>query len=153
MIDIKELTKDKTRIRLVYNKETKEILGEFNKWRKENPKVSLHSNSNIGTVDLGYKRSGHYKYNFDNIEYLNLNDIHNNMVELHKKIEKDKYNKAKPIAKARLDAMEEELEALRIKHSCDIDYCMEGDTHGIYDDYMYISTEVNNIVFERRINQ
>jgi len=146
-MDIKDLTKDKTRINLAYNKETKEILGEFYTWKKENP----NSNIKYTIVEVGYKSRGHYKYNIDAIKELGLWDIHQEMLELHKQKEQAKYSEAKPIAEARLDDMEKALTDIRKKYNCDIGYHIDGDSSGIYEDYLYIDTEVNGISFTRRL--
>lgn len=56
-------------------------------------------------------------------------------------------------ANAKLDVAEAEFNALMNTHNVTISYSMQGDTHGIYEDYMYISVEVSGYYFERRLNQ
>lgn len=141
---------NKTQGRLVYNKNTLEILGEFNQWRSDNPGTPLGQNSELATVVVGQSLSP-YKHDAVARSLLNLEDLHDVMLKRHKEKEKAALEAARPEAERRLDAMESELGSLMEKYKCYVSYHMAGDTHGIYEDYLYISTNVNGIYFERKI--
>ena len=57
----------------------------------------------------------------------------------------------KPEAERTLDQAEREFYALQKRLGVSIDYTYEGDTHGIYDEHMYISTTVNGHEYTRRL--
>lgn len=64
-----------------------------------------------------------------------------------------KYAGSKAEADRRLDDIETAFETFKAQHQCDIDYTLDGDTRGIYEDYMYISVRVNGFEYSRRIDQ
>jgi hypothetical protein len=51
------------------------------------------------------------------------------------------YEKYRNAAMERLDSVGEELSQLMSKFNCELNYEMLGDTHGIYEDYQYISVQ------------
>lgn len=63
-------------------------------------------------------------------------------------------NKYRSEADNKLSEIEADLNAVLLKHkqhkAC-LSYVMSGDTHGIHEDYMYISVEVNGYHFTRKI--
>lgn len=59
------------------------------------------------------------------------------------------YRSHKAEAKKRLDAIEQRLNALCEELAFDIDYVMDGDTHGIYEDYLYISVDISGYSYKR----
>lgn len=67
------------------------------------------------------------------------------------KLLREDYARHKPEADKRLDIIEAEFNELQARHGCDIDYFMEGDTHGIYEDYLYISITYEGHYYKRRI--
>lgn len=61
------------------------------------------------------------------------------------------YNRHKGAAKKRLDEIEVKLQALKKSLGFQIDYQMYGDTHGIYEDYQYISVVEGGYTYYRKI--
>ncbi len=55
-------------------------------------------------------------------------------------------------AQVRLDVIVNLLDALRTNLDFCIDYTMDGDTHGIYDDHQYIGVDQGGYTFTRRID-
>ena len=56
------------------------------------------------------------------------------------------------IAKLRLEEIEKKFELFMKENDCEISYTMDGDTHGIHDDYMYIEVKVDGFCFTKRIS-
>lgn len=67
-------------------------------------------------------------------------------------IAKADFEKHKPIADAKLDKLESDIKSLLASSGCDLYFTYEGDTHGIYDDRMEISTAVNGHEYTREID-
>lgn len=147
---IKSLLKNKERARLIYNKETNEILGLFSDWRKENPDENVGMCSIYGTFNIG-DVSSIYKYEIEAIKSLGLLDIHKEMIERTSVSKTKRRAKAEKLAEPILDKVYNEIMSILDENKCHIAYHMDGDTHGIYDDYQYISICVDGFSFERRI--
>lgn len=60
-------------------------------------------------------------------------------------------NKYKAIADQKYKSFYPILEQLTNDNGFTINYIMDGDTHGIYEDYQYIAIEVNNYIFQYEI--
>lgn len=60
-------------------------------------------------------------------------------------------NKHKAEATRRLEIAETEINSVLAAHNVNLGYVMEGDTYGIYEDYMYVSVEINGYFFKRKI--
>lgn len=148
--ELEKLLKGRKSARLIYRKDTKEVLGLFYEWRKENPDESVAIQSNYGTFEIGEVFTDHKHYKEARAK-LGLESLHEKMIAdynyTQEKKRKAAFEKAKPI----LDACEKELTAVLVRHGCHINYYMEGDTHGIYEDYQYISIEIDGFTFERKI--
>lgn len=54
-------------------------------------------------------------------------------------------------ASRQLDAVVQRLESLKAELSCDIGYVMQGDTHGIDEDYLYVSVNVGGYEYRREM--
>jgi hypothetical protein len=67
-----------------------------------------------------------------------------------KRLEEYKHNQIE--ANLILDKVEAMFITLQKDNNCNIGYSMLGDTYGIHEDYMYISTTVNGHYYERRLN-
>ena len=57
------------------------------------------------------------------------------------------------VANEVLESIEKKLIGFMSENSCDISYTLEGDTQGIYNDYMYIGVYVNGFYFTKKIKQ
>lgn len=57
-----------------------------------------------------------------------------------------------PQANKKLDEVEADFKALCDRHKATISYVMDGDTHGIYEDYMYAAIEVEGYQFSRKLS-
>lgn len=149
--ELEKLLAGRKRARLVYRKDTKEVLGLFYEWRKENPDASLMSQSNYGMFEIGEVFTD-YKHYKEIRKELGLEALHEKMIEDYRAEQKKKrdaaFEKAKPI----LDACEADLNAVLNRHNCTLSYTMGGDTYGIYEDYQYIGVEVDGFNFERKID-
>jgi hypothetical protein len=137
-----------TRARLVYNKETLEILGHFAEWRKQNPNEYVMTQSKFGTVEIGLV---FHRLDIETLKKLGLYKIHLEMIERDLKDKKRRMDLARPKAEALLDEAEARLNGLCNDLGVNVSYSMSGDTHGIYEDYQYISVDVDGFTFERRI--
>lgn len=62
------------------------------------------------------------------------------------------YSQHKKPAELRLDEIESKIRELQKSLKFNIDYHMAGDTHGIYEDYQYISVTEGGYSFAREIN-
>jgi hypothetical protein len=51
-----------------------------------------------------------------------------------------------------LNRLHENIKGLLNESCATLDYVMEGDTHGIYENYQYIEVKVNNYYFRKRID-
>lgn len=60
-------------------------------------------------------------------------------------------NKHKAHAENRLKLAEEAINEVLHEEGVSLGYVMEGDTYGIYNDYMYVSVVVNGYFFKRKI--
>lgn len=54
-------------------------------------------------------------------------------------------------ASRQLDAVVHRLEALKAELSCDLGYVIKGDTHGIDEDYLYVSVNVGGYEYRRQL--
>lgn len=133
---------------LIYNVKTREVIDQFNSWRKENPNTSL-GGSGLAMLRIGNKTLSYHKFELDLIEKLGLTKLHNKMKENAVKAYQEKYKRLLPLAEAKLDEAEAMLNSL--PNGVGVTYKMEGDTHGIYEDYQYLYVEIEGITFERRI--
>lgn len=91
----------------------------------------------------GYSRIATYRVSNNNIP--NKNEF---------KTEKEaisNFNQYVDEANEKLEKVHEEINAVLKANGCDIDYMIQGDTHGIHEDYMYISTNVGGYNFTRRV--
>lgn len=61
------------------------------------------------------------------------------------------YLKHKSLADKKIEAAQAHLEAMN-KLGVSIDYCMDGDTHGIYEDYMYLEVIEGAYTFQVKYN-
>lgn len=148
---VRELLGDKTRLRIVYVKDTLQVVGEFNQWLKDNPAKNLINSSPYAATSMG---SGSlYPHESDAIKALGLEALHNELCAAAKKQEHARRNAAEKTAKDRLDAMQAALSEICALHKCGVSYTMKGDTHGIYEDYLYIGTEVDGFYFKREIEE
>lgn len=66
---------------------------------------------------------------------------------------KSHFLEAQNIAKKRAVEINKELDDLKKRLSFDIGYTMEGDTHGIYEDYLYINIKVDPYTFNLKIEE
>lgn len=136
------------RAQLVYNAKTMELIDETCNWRKENPGRGI-GECGLSSIWIGNKTLSYHKFELDLIEKLGLTELHNKMKENAFKAYQEKYKRLLPIAEAKLDEAEAMLNSL--PNGVGINYKMEGDTHGIYEDYQYLYVEIEGITFERRI--
>ena len=58
---------------------------------------------------------------------------------------------AESLAAEKLDAAESALRGVLGEHGCSLSFCMEGDTHGIYESGMYLSVSVDGFEFGREL--
>lgn len=58
---------------------------------------------------------------------------------------------AESIANEKLDAAESAIRGVLGEHGCSLSFCMEGDTHGIYESGMYLSVSVDGFEFGREL--
>lgn len=72
--------------------------------------------------------------------------------EQAKEVEHKEYLALKPEAEKQLDRHEEFLQSYLKDNKVSLDYTMLGDTHGIYEDYMYISISIGKHRYERCID-
>lgn len=148
--ELEKLLKGRKSARLIYRKDTNEVLGLFYEWREENPGESVTMQSNFGTFGIGAVFTD-YKHYKEIRKELGLEALHEKMIADYQAEQKKKsalaFEKAKPI----LDACEKELNAVLKRHNCNLSYAMDGDTHGIYEDYQYIGIEIDGFHFERKI--
>lgn len=91
-----------------------------------------------------------YKYNGKNFEE-SIGNCHRDQPKSGKFMSKDSakadYLTHKEIADKKIEAALMHLKAMN-DLGVTIDYCMDGDTHGIYEDYMYLSVSVGAYSFE-----
>ncbi len=66
-------------------------------------------------------------------------------------LEKIVYEEGKPEADKLLDQVEKEIQDVLAKHKADLFFSYEGDSHGIYEEGLYISISVNNREYMREI--
>jgi len=59
---------------------------------------------------------------------------------------------AESIANEKLDAAESALRGVLGEHGCRLSFCMEGDTHGIYESGLYLSVSVDGFDFGRKVD-
>jgi hypothetical protein len=61
-------------------------------------------------------------------------------------------NKSKAKAKKILNELDDKIDALLKEYDASLGYVMDGDTHGIYEDYQYLEIKVNNYYFKKRLD-
>lgn len=145
-----KILENRTSARVIYNKDTLEILGLFYEWRKSNPDVLVMMQSPYRTFYIGDVVSLQ-KHDREAHKLLGLEETHRKMVSYSQKITKQKRDEAFKIANPILDECESDINAVLNKHGCHISYSFKGDTHGIHEEKQYIGIEINGFHFEREI--
>lgn len=150
--ELKELLKGRKSARLVYQKDTKEVLGLFYEWRKENPQEPVTIQSNYGTFEIGdviFSRS----HDKELIKLLGLESLHEAIAKEYRKKQDNLRKKAGKKAVPILDEMEKELKALLKRFNCSLSYSMHGDTYGTYHGYyLHIDTIIDGFRIERELD-
>ena len=147
--ELETLLKGRRSARLVYRKSTKEVLGLFYEWRKENPNESIMSSSDFGTFELGvlFTDYPHYK---EARALLGLEDLHKQMIKEHWLVEGAKRREAEKAANLLLDEAEAELESLASRLGATVTTQLDGDTYGA-ECRTCLTVTVNGFDFYREI--
>lgn len=74
-----------------------------------------------------------------------------NAINLREKIRADDYKKYEPIAMAKLRSTELKIKQLLSYNNCNLDFTYEGDSHGIYDDRIELSININNHQYNKEV--
>jgi hypothetical protein len=143
--ELEKLLAGRKSARLVYRRDTGEVLGLFYEWRKENPDELVMVQSNYGTFEMGTVFTD-YKHYKETRKELGLEALHNKMIADYNAEQGKKRDAASKKAEPILDACEADLNAVLNRHGCALSYTIEPD-----EDYQYVSVEIDGFNFERKI--
>lgn len=110
-------------------------------------------------INLGYGvRQIVYKLLIDGsirkeeFNYLHLKQDRSVFTKERAEEQQKEWQKKRTLAAEKAKVLLDEYEDMYKKLPFKVSYCMEGDTHGIYEDYMYIEVIVDGFNFERKID-